>query len=196
MSLQANNTIIEDDAPESRTMSLDDLGVNSDVPTVAITLDEVREIIAEDAAKKRETTARRSGRELLANDLIGMDSGELIAKLRKATVGVATAKGDVRTKFNPFDVYRMFYQERYAGIISADSDRSREQQFTAALVWAVKMFWKDAFNTVGAAELKAVSTLMERKEGVPTTAVGLEKRILPTNYALKTYLQKRFGKLR
>ena len=163
---------------------------------VSITLDEVRAIIEEDAAKKKETTARRNGRELLANDLVGMDSDELIAKLRKATVGVATAKGDVRTKFNPFDVYRLFYQERYAGIISQDSDRSREQQFTAALVWAVKMFWKDAFNTVGAAELKAVSTLMERKAGVPTTAVGLEKRVLPTNYALKTYLQERFGKLR
>ena len=146
--------------------------------------------------KKRENVelakARDTAKQVLCVDVARMDTQELFATLKTCTVEEYNRNG--RTlRLNPYHVYKRFFTDRYRGLINADSDRLPEQQFTAAFIAAVKFGIGDTMRLASQELRQAWLEIIGEDEEFGTKQVTLQKRILPVDYAMKSFLLSRYA---
>ena len=136
--------------------------------------------------------ARQDVKVMLCLDVARMDTQELFAKLKQCTVEEYGRNG--RTlRLNPYHVYKKFFSDRYRAILNPDSDRLPEQQFTAAFIAAVKFGIGDTLQLASQELKQAWLEIIGEDEEFGTKQVTLQKRILPTDYAMKSFLLSRYA---
>lgn len=143
--------------------------------------------IASQAAK-----ARQDVKVVLCLDVAKMDTQELFAKLKQCTVEEFGRDG--RTlRLNPYHVYKHFFTERYRAILNPDSDRLPQQQFTTAFIAAVKFGIGDTLRLASQELKQAWLEVIGEDEEFGTKQVTLQRSILPTDYAMKSFLLSRYA---
>lgn len=155
-------------------------------------IDRVNGFVAVRAQDRKNAKAREETKTLLFRDVARMDTAELFAKLKKCTVEEFGKNG--RTlKLNPYHVHKTFYTSRYAGLINHSSERLEEQQFTSAMIAAVKFGIGHVFRIPTPELRQAWLEVIGEDETFGIKQVTLQRSILPADYAMKSYLLSRYG---
>lgn len=154
-----------------------------------------QDVAARIAAKKENSlraTVRTTTQETLATDLVNRDHAELLSILRKCTVEIFTKAGR-QLRLNPYHVYKHLYTERYAGVINPESERLREQQFTAAVISGLRTGTTYLFEAATAQERAAWLEVLGETESVGVKQVTLTKSPIPLENSMFRYWREKLG---
>ena len=157
------------------------------------TIDRVNQILANNRTKKVISAQQKATREILCLDVARRDTQELFSILQGCSIVEYNRNGEKAFRLNPYKVYKALYQERYKGLIRNDSERLPEQQFTTAVIAAVKFCIGTVFR-LPTPELKAawLAVIGEDSE-FGTKQVTLQRAVLPQDFAMKSFLLSRYG---
>lgn len=153
--------------------------------------DKVSENLRAKDESSKQAEARKLAKAVLAKDLVSRDTQELFRTLQKCTVETYGREGR-KLLLNPYHVYKLLYTDRYAAIIDRESERLPEQQFTTAVVNALRLaigfLFKAASQKEKAAWLEVLGTEME----IGVKQVQLTTSPVPLDNAMFTFLRERF----
>lgn len=155
-------------------------------------INRVNNFVALRRENQKVAKARQDTKIVLSVDVARMDTGELFNKLKKCTIEEYNRSGRI-LRLNPYHVYKTFFTDRYRGLINTDSDRLPEQQFTTAFIAAVKFAIGDAFRLASPELKQAWLEVIGEDEEFGTKQVTLQRRVLPIDYSMKSYLLSRYG---
>lgn len=154
--------------------------------------EQVTGVLRRDANAAKQAEARKAAKGLLAKDLVSRDSGELFATLQKCTVE-AFAKDGRKLLLNPYHVYKLLYTERYAAVIDPNSERLPEQQFTTALVNALRVSVGILFKAATQKEKAAWLEVLGLELEIGVKQVQLVSSPIPLDNAMFRFLRDKFG---
>lgn len=154
--------------------------------------DRVAEVLRSKAIDAKHAEARKAAKGLLAKDLVSRDPGELFSTLQKCTVETF-AKDGRKLLLNPYHVYKLLYTERYAGVIDPNSERLPEQQFTTALVNALRVSVGILFKAATQKEKAAWLEVLGLELEIGVKQVQLVSSPIPLDNAMFRFLRDKFG---
>ena len=155
-------------------------------------IDRVNAFVVARRENAKAAKTRNDIKVVLCVDVARMDTKELFGKLQRCTIEEYGRNGKT-LRLNPYHVHKMFFTDRYRGLINEESDRLPEQQFTAAFIGAVKFAIADVFRLADSELKQAWLEVIGEDESFGTKQVSLQKRVLPIDYSMKAYLLSRYA---
>lgn len=159
--------------------------------TFATLQSKVSDILHTKDTASKTAEARQKAKALLARDLVARDQQELFALLRKCTVEIFTKEGR-QLRLNPYHVFKSLYTTRYEAIIDKNSERLPEQQFTTAIVNALRLAIGQLCKAATQREKAAWMEVLGNELEVGVKQVQLTTSPIPLDNAMFSFLREKF----